>query len=79
MTVRWRGEFFDGPLAPGTPYVADVHSFDVPETIARCIKNAQAGLVAVLLVDKGGRAMREAAEGAAAARGACVIWEDRTV
>lgn len=62
---------------PAGPFVADVHSFDIPRTIAGCIRNAAPNCVAIVLVDRGGIEMREAAEEAAALRGMTIIWEDR--
>ena len=62
---------------PTGPFIADLHSFDVPETIANCIRSAAPNCVGIVLVDRGGRKMREAAELAAKERGMAVIWEDR--
>lgn len=73
---RWRGALDDKPMPVG-PWIADVHSFDLPPTIAGCIRNAGPGCVAVVLVDRGGSEMREAAERAARERGIAIIWEDR--
>ena len=75
---RWRGPVVDTPQTPDGPWIADVHSFDVPETIKRCIMSVGPGCVAIVLVDRGGRKMREVAEQAARKRGIVVLWEDRT-
>lgn len=58
----------------GQPWVLDVRTFDVPETIEGMIHNAAPGLVAVSLRDGGGRRMREAAIRAADKRGIRIIW-----
>lgn len=58
----------------GLPWVLDVRTFDVPETIEGMITHAALGLVAVSLRDGGGRRMREAATRAADKRGARIIW-----
>jgi hypothetical protein len=73
---RWRGQLDDNPMPQG-PFIADVHSFDIAETIRRCIIHAAPNCVAVVLVDKGGPKMRAAAEQAAIERGIEIIWEDR--
>jgi hypothetical protein len=69
---RWR--LFDGEPDLGTPYIADCRTFDVPETIQACIRNAMPGMVAITLSTRGGPAMIAAAEKAAAERGAVVVW-----
>ena len=74
---RWRGLLDPCPLPPTGPWVGDVHSFDVPNTIRMCILNAGPGCVAIVLVDRGGPGMRAAAEQAAIERGIEIIWEDR--
>jgi orotidine-5'-phosphate decarboxylase len=58
----------------GKPWVADVRSFDIPETVGACIRNAAAGCVAISLSRLGGREMVEAAEAAAKERGIRVLW-----
>ena len=73
---RWRGLLDDRPKPPAGPWIADVHSFDIPNTIRMCILNAGPGCVAVVLVDRGGPKMREAAEQAARERGVVILWED---
>lgn len=62
---------------PIGPFVADVHSFDVPATIAACIRNAVPRCAAIVLVDRGGPVMRAEAEKAAGERGMQILWEDR--
>jgi len=64
---------------PAGPFICDVHSFDIPRTIRGLILNAAPNCVAVVLVDRGGPAMRAAAEQAASERGIAIIWEDRVV
>jgi hypothetical protein len=66
----------DNPMPDG-PWIADIHSFDIDNTIAACIRNCAPGCVAIVLVDRGGPDMRKAAEQAAAERGMAIIWEDR--
>ena len=66
----WRG--FE-PF-PGAPYIADVHSFDVPETMVACIRNAAPGLVAITASRFGGAKMIAAMEAAAADRGISILW-----
>ena len=73
---RWRGPLDPAPM-PAGPFIADVHSFDIPQTIRMCILNAAPNCIGVVLVDRGGPAMRAAAEQAAAERGIEIIWEDR--
>lgn len=68
--------FIDGPI-PEHPFIADLHSFDIPATIAACIRNASPNLVGIVLVDLGGPAMRQAAEQAAMDRNIHIIWENR--
>jgi len=36
---RWNGWLDDTPMPDG-PYIADVHTFDIPPTIAACVRNA---------------------------------------
>lgn len=74
---RWRGPLDPNPFPASEPWIADVHSFDLPNTIAMCVRNVPAGCVAVVLVDRGGPAMRAAAEQAALERGVKILWEDR--
>lgn len=74
---RWRGPSLDVAPMPSGPFIADVHSFDIAETIAGCIRNAAPNCVAIVLVDRGGPKMRTAAERAAQARGMTILWEDR--
>lgn len=66
----------NGYSAPtdGLPYVLDVRTFDIPETIAKMITNAPPGLVAVSLRNGGGRQMLHVAERAARKRNARIIW-----
>jgi hypothetical protein len=67
----------------GEPYVAMIKSFDIPATIAACIRNAAPGIVAIALCRRGGREMIEAATKAAEKRKIRVIWwngpEDHSV
>lgn len=58
----------------GLPWVLDVRTFDVPETIEGMINNAAPGLAAVSLRDGGGKRMREAAIKAADKRGVRIFW-----
>lgn len=62
-----------GPL-PNRPWVADIRTCDVPETIARAILNLPAECVAITLRPYGGRKMKSAAEAAALERGVRIIW-----
>lgn len=73
---RWSGPLDPLPMPTG-PFIADVHSFDIPPTICSCIRNAAPNCVAIVLVDRGGPEMRTAAIETAAARGMHIIWEDR--
>jgi hypothetical protein len=73
---RWRGLLDDRPMPDG-PWIGDVHSFDIPNTIRMCILNAGPGCVGIVLVDRGGPEMREAVEQAARERGVVILWEDR--
>lgn len=70
--VVWR--FFDPE--PTGPYIADILTFDIPETIAACIRNAKPGLVAVRLSRRGGARMVEAATVAARDRGVAIEWTE---
>ena len=71
MTAIWRG-FFE-PIPDG-PFIADVRTFDIPGTIAACIRNAAPGMVGVTLSRRGGPAMIAAAEEAARERGISITW-----
>ena len=62
------------PPVDGTPWVADVRTYDVPETIAACIRNTSSGCVAISLSRLGGHAMVTAAEAAAKERGIRILW-----
>lgn len=66
--------FFDPPPTDGSPWIGDCRSFDIPQTIVGCIRNAAPGMVAITLSRLGGPVMVAAAEKAAAERGACVLW-----
>lgn len=72
MIRWWRvGE----PVPPkGVPFVAMNKSFDIPETVAACIRNAAPGMVAIALCRRGGRAMIGAAKDAAKERGIRILW-----
>jgi hypothetical protein len=74
---RWHGPLDPNPMPTSGPWIADVHSFDIPNTIATCVRSVGVGCVAVVLVDRGGPAMRAAAEQAANERGVKILWEDR--
>ena len=69
---RWRGWL----NKPTGEYIADCRTFDIPETMAACIRNAMPGLVAITLSRQGGSAMIEAVEKAAMERGITVLWWD---
>jgi orotidine-5'-phosphate decarboxylase len=56
------------------PWVADCKTFDIPETVAACIRNAASGMVAISLCRRGGSRMIEVAEAAAAERGIRILW-----
>lgn len=71
---RVRPLFFDTVPEDGSPYIADIRTFDVPETIAACIRNAASGLAAITFSTMGGQEMVRRAEEAASRRGATVIW-----
>lgn len=58
----------------GKPWVLDVRTFDIAETIVKMIRHAPAGLVAVSLRNGGGRQMLYAAEREARRRGVRIIW-----
>lgn len=63
-----------GVPADGSRYLLDWRSYDIPETVARGIRNAAPGLVAVTLSMFGGQKMIAAAEKAAKERGVRVLW-----
>lgn len=67
-------DILNGYRYDGSPYVADVRSFDIPNTIKGMIENAAPGLVAVTLSPKGGKSMVKWAEHAARKRGIRIIW-----
>jgi hypothetical protein len=75
---RWSGLLDSRPMPTG-PFVADLHSFDIPTTVAACIRNAVSNCIGIVLVDRGGPEMRAAAELAAKERGIIIIWEDCVV
>lgn len=74
-TTRWvrRAKPWDN-IPTGRPWVADIRTFDIPETIAACIRNAAPGMIAITLSRLGGRAMVAAAEQAAKDRGIRILW-----
>jgi orotidine-5'-phosphate decarboxylase len=63
-----------GIPADGLPWICDCRTYDIPATIAHCIRNAAPGLVAITLSMMGGKQMIEVAEQAAAERGIRVLW-----
>jgi hypothetical protein len=65
-----------GGTAPtdGSPWVLDVRTFDISETIIKMIRSCPPGLVAVSLRAGGSRHMIPAAERAARKRGARILW-----
>jgi orotidine-5'-phosphate decarboxylase len=73
---RWRGLLDDRPR-PTVPFIFDIHTFDVPNTIRNLVRGVHKDVVAIVLVDRGGPEMREAAEQAARERGVVILWEDR--
>ena len=76
QTTRWVRRIKLGDIIPtdGKPWVADVRTYDIPETIAACIRNAAPGCVAISLSRLGGRKMVEEAEAAAKERGIRILW-----
>lgn len=74
---RVRAALLQSPPDDGSPWVADVRTFDIPETIAGMIRNAAPGLVAVTLGTGGGIEMMVAADRAARRRNVRVIWLHR--
>jgi len=60
----------------GSPWIADVRSFDVPKTISGLIEAAseQKGCIAVTLSRRGGKAMIDMAQETAARCGIKIIW-----
>jgi orotidine-5'-phosphate decarboxylase len=59
----------------GTPWVADVRSYDIPETIVACIWSvARGGGVAITLSPKGGARMIKLAEHAARKANIRILW-----
>lgn len=75
-TTRWFRRVKPWTMIPtdGRPWVADLRTFDIPETIAACIRNAAPGCVAISLSRLGGWTMVNAAEAAARERGIRVLW-----
>lgn len=65
-----------GVPTDGSPWLMDWRSFDIPNTIVEGITNAAPGLVAITLSRRGGPKMIDAAEKAANARGAVILWWD---
>lgn len=76
---RVRSALLQNPPDDGSPWVADVRTFDIPETIVGMIRNAAPGLVAVTLGTGGGIKMMVAAERAARRRGVRILWLDRSM
>lgn len=72
MIPRWRP--LRGQPFPDGPFVADVRTFDIPETIAACIRNAATNCVAVTLRPYGGARMIASAERTARKRGIRILW-----
>lgn len=71
---RIRQAKLESPPDDGSPWVADVRTFDIPETISALIRNAAPGLVAVTLGTGGGIPMMIAAERAARKRDIRILW-----
>lgn len=72
---RWRwGDLLGFPIGP---FIADIHSFDITETMVGCVRNAAPNCVAIVFVDRAGSKTRRAVESAAGARGLQILWEDR--
>jgi orotidine-5'-phosphate decarboxylase len=74
---RVRQARLETPPDDGSPWVADVRTFDIPETVAAMIRNAAPGLVAVTLGTGGGIQMMVVAERAARRRNVRVLWLHR--
>ena len=74
MVRRWR-PLRDGP-APNVSFVADVRTFDIPETIGACVRAASSHpcCVGVTLRPLGGSRMIKAAERAARRGGIRILW-----
>ena len=62
---------------PDKPFVADVHTFDIDETMAAMVRNCHPMVRGIVMVDRGGRRMREAVEAAALVRDIRILWRDR--
>lgn len=75
-TPRWSG-ILDPRPRPHAPFIADIHSFDIVNTIRALVRNVPEDVIGIVLVDRGGPQMRAAAEEEAKARGITILWEDR--
>lgn len=65
MGIKWQRHH--EPAVDGL-FIAMIKTFDIPETIAACIKNARPGMVAIVLSRRGGSEMIQYAEDAAVER-----------
>lgn len=63
-----------GPPSHGLPWVCDIRTYDIINTITEGISNAAPGLLAISLCMLGGKEMIYAAEVAAKRRGIRILW-----
>ena len=78
--VLWRGGWDEAPME-GEPYVADIRSMDITNTIVGCIRNAPPGMVAITLALRVGPMFASSAyvntiQEVARTRGVEVLWWD---
>lgn len=72
MIPRWR-PYYSRPQPVGA-FVADVRSFDIPETVAAMVRGAPKNCIAISLRPLGGQRMIAAAEREARRKGIRLIW-----
>lgn len=80
MVRLWRC-WDDEPPLNGEPYICDIRTMDIQNTIVSAIRNAMPGMVAITLAHRVGAMIApssyiNAAQAAAKTRGAEVLWWD---
>lgn len=72
--IKFRDIITEGFTWPDEPFVYDLRSFDIPETISKMIMRCPKNLIAISLSPKGGPKMVKSAEHAARKKGIRILW-----